>query len=145
MIFVRFSFCNRVSARLTDLCFPSLKTDFLALTRQQTPTNLRSRPTQAVLFACQHPSKTGLLHGMKPPFLETTRTAMSASRLLSTVVVLLAMTPRRTDSRGKTALRVSIRCLLFDQHCLWSPYIIGQTIIFLPCDFYLLSFFSFLA
>jgi len=24
---------------------------------------------------------------------------------------------------------------------LWSPYVIGQTIIFLPCDFYLLSFF----
>jgi len=29
---------------------------------------------------------------------------------------------------------------------LWSPYVIGQTIIFLPCDFCLLSFFfSFLA
>jgi len=28
---------------------------------------------------------------------------------------------------------------------LWSPYVTGQTIIFLPCDFYLLSFFSFLA
>ena len=26
---------------------------------------------------------------------------------------------------------------------LWSPYGIGQTIIFLPCDFYLLSFFLF--
>jgi len=26
---------------------------------------------------------------------------------------------------------------------LWSPYIIGQTIIFLPCDFYLLSIFFF--
>jgi len=27
---------------------------------------------------------------------------------------------------------------------LWSPYVIGQTIIFLPCDFYLLpSFFFF--
>ena len=26
-------------------------------------------------------------------------------------------------------------------HFLWSLYIIGQTIIFLPCDFYLLSFF----
>jgi len=25
---------------------------------------------------------------------------------------------------------------------LWSPYVIGQTIIFLPCDFYLSSFFS---
>ena len=24
---------------------------------------------------------------------------------------------------------------------LWSPYVIGETIIFLPCDFYLLSFF----
>jgi len=24
---------------------------------------------------------------------------------------------------------------------LWSPYVIGQTIIFLPCDFYLLLFF----
>ena len=24
---------------------------------------------------------------------------------------------------------------------LWSPYVIGQTIIFLPCDFYLSSFF----
>jgi len=33
------------------------------------------------------------------------------------------------------------------RYCLWSPYVIGQTIIFLPCDFYLLSsfFFSFLA
>jgi len=26
---------------------------------------------------------------------------------------------------------------------LWSPYVIGQTIIFLPCDFYLLSIFLF--
>jgi len=26
-------------------------------------------------------------------------------------------------------------------HLLWSPYIIGQTIIFLPCYFYLLLFF----
>ena len=25
--------------------------------------------------------------------------------------------------------------------CLWSPYVIGQTIIFLPCDLYLLSIF----
>ena len=24
---------------------------------------------------------------------------------------------------------------------LWSPYVIGQTIIFLPCDFFLLLFF----
>jgi len=24
---------------------------------------------------------------------------------------------------------------------LWSPYVIGQTIIFLPCDFYVLSFY----
>ena len=27
--------------------------------------------------------------------------------------------------------------------CLWSPYVIGQTIIFLSCDFYLLPFFLF--
>ena len=27
------------------------------------------------------------------------------------------------------------------QWLLWSPYVIGQTIIFLPCDFYLSSFF----
>jgi len=26
--------------------------------------------------------------------------------------------------------------------CLWSPYVIGQTIIFLPSDFYLSFFFS---
>jgi len=26
---------------------------------------------------------------------------------------------------------------------LWSPYVIGQTIMFLPCDFYLLSFYLF--
>jgi len=32
------------------------------------------------------------------------------------------------------------------KYCLWSPYVIGQTIIFLPSDFYLLlSFFFFLA
>jgi len=36
---------------------------------------------------------------------------------------------------------------LRDVWLLWSPYLIGQTIIFLPCDFYLLSssFFFFLA
>jgi len=28
-------------------------------------------------------------------------------------------------------------------HSLWLPYVIGQTIIFLPCGFYLLSFFFF--
>ena len=33
--------------------------------------------------------------------------------------------------------------LLHVQADLWSPYVIGQTIIFLPCDFYLLSFFFF--
>ena len=27
--------------------------------------------------------------------------------------------------------------------CLWSPYVIGQTIILLPCDFYLSSYFFF--
>jgi len=27
-------------------------------------------------------------------------------------------------------------------YLLWLPYVIGQTIIFLPCDFYLSSFFS---
>jgi len=33
------------------------------------------------------------------------------------------------------------------RYLLWSPYVTGQTIIFLPCDFYLLSsfVFSFLA
>jgi len=35
-------------------------------------------------------------------------------------------------SSGETAVQ---------QICLWSPYVIGQTIIFLPCDFYLSSFF----
>jgi len=34
--------------------------------------------------------------------------------------------------------------LIFRANLLWSPYVIGQTIIFLPCDFYLLSFFFFL-
>ena len=29
----------------------------------------------------------------------------------------------------------------FRRQFLWSPYVIGQTIIFLPCDFYLSSFF----
>ena len=36
--------------------------------------------------------------------------------------------------------------LWFFSTFLWSPYVIGQTIIFLPCDFYLsFFFFSFLA
>ena len=40
-------------------------------------------------------------------------------------------------------------CLLWhavhgNVRCLWSPYVKGQTIIFLPCDFYLLSSFFFL-
>jgi len=30
---------------------------------------------------------------------------------------------------------------LWHECSLWSPYVIAQTIIFLPCDFYLLSFF----
>jgi len=33
------------------------------------------------------------------------------------------------------------RCLVVFVALLWSPYVIGQTIIFLPCDFYLSIFF----
>ena len=32
-------------------------------------------------------------------------------------------------------------CNRADHIYLWSPYVIGQTIIFLPCNFFLLSFF----
>jgi len=32
--------------------------------------------------------------------------------------------------------------MLFDNPSLWSPYGIGQTIIFLPCGFFFLLFFS---
>jgi len=32
-------------------------------------------------------------------------------------------------------------CITRSPHLLWSPFVIGQTIIFLPCNFYLLSFF----
>jgi len=38
---------------------------------------------------------------------------------------------------GRTCLQLSAYCLL------WSPYVIGQTIIFLPCDFFVLLSFSF--
>ena len=43
--------------------------------------------------------------------------------------------------------RVTDIFVLLKHYCLWSPYVIGQTIIFLPCDFFLLlssssSFFS---
>ena len=39
-----------------------------------------------------------------------------------------------------TKLYVTGRLLYsFGFPLLWSPYVIGQTIIFLPCDFYLLS------
>jgi len=31
--------------------------------------------------------------------------------------------------------------LFLSYHLLWSPYVIGHTIIFLPSDFYLSSFF----
>ena len=34
-----------------------------------------------------------------------------------------------------------LTCYLCTISSLWSPYVIGQTIIFLPCDFYLSSFF----
>ena len=36
---------------------------------------------------------------------------------------------------------IYIFILWFFLSSLWSPYVIGQTIIFLPCNFYLLSFF----
>jgi len=34
-------------------------------------------------------------------------------------------------------------CMLSTTALLWSPYVIGQTIIFLSCDFYISSFFLF--
>jgi len=49
-------------------------------------------------------------------------------------------------SRPNNTLSPTQRCLLLSCLLLWSPYVIEQTIIFLPCDFYLLSiFFFFLA
>ena len=40
------------------------------------------------------------------------------------------------------AITLSSCGLFYRLSSLWSPYVIGQTIIFLPCDFYLLLFFS---
>ena len=50
-------------------------------------------------------------------------------------------------SRPRIAPAIAEDCSILVVLFLWSPYVIGQTIIFLPCDFYLLSsfFFSFLA
>ena len=50
--------------------------------------------------------------------------------------------PRRVCQRLQTRSRLICTALHVTTTCLlWSPCVIGQTIIFLPCDFYLLSFF----
>jgi len=43
---------------------------------------------------------------------------------------------------GQTVGQIKMK-LVHKYLYLWSPYAIGQTIIFLPCDFYLSSFFLF--
>jgi len=56
-------------------------------------------------------------------------------RLCSDVKVLQILTGAAIEHR--------LTCAVVVKRSLWSPYVIGQTIIFLPCDFYLLlSFFS---
>jgi len=37
---------------------------------------------------------------------------------------------------------LSVSSVMLQLTLLWSPYVIGQTIIFLPCDFYLSFFLS---
>ena len=65
--------------------------------------------------------------------------------LIKIPISLTFVVPAYPGCPGKKAVkRVSV-CLAEndDIHStfLWSPYVIGQTIIFLPCGFYLLSFF----
>jgi len=43
---------------------------------------------------------------------------------------------------GRVAISKSWLDMRYESVCLWSPYGIGQTIIFLPCGFFLSSFFS---
>jgi len=46
------------------------------------------------------------------------RSVMSATRLLTSVAVLLAMTPWQADSTpGRIALHIFSRCFLFNRHC----------------------------
>jgi len=55
---------------------------------------------------------------------------------------MLRLITARSEPREVLFLALSVTDLL------WSPYVTGQTIIFLPCDFYLSSssiFFFFLA
>jgi len=48
------------------------------------------------------------------------------------------------DSPGTWQMAECFRIALYhDIYSLWSPYVIGQTIIFLPCSFFLPSFFFF--
>ena len=56
---------------------------------------------------------------------------------------VLCMWPRIARCAQKAERRS--RCIIAVGSFLWSPYVIGQTIIFLPCSFFLLSFFFFLA
>jgi len=43
--------------------------------------------------------------------------------------------------RSKCGHYIFAQWFLLSFFFLWSPYVIGQTIIFLPCDFYLSFFF----
>jgi len=48
-----------------------------------------------------------------------------------------------SDSISLTLQYLFPYCYMYCNTFLWLPYVIGQTIIFLPCGFYLVSFFFF--
>jgi len=51
----------------------------------------------------------------------------------------LTLQDRHTHRHQFTPILIFTITLLILSQFLWSPYVIGQTIIFLPCDFYLSS------
>ena len=72
----------------------------------------------------------------------TVANELSPTRSPNNMLLITVVFQQSPDLAAKVRLLVVTSIVV---HCsLWSPYVIGQTIIFLPCDFYLLSssFFS---
>ena len=52
-------------------------------------------------------------------------------------------TPAGTASDCSSSFAIVAYTAIYPLPLLWSPYVIGQTIIFLPCGYFFLSFFFF--
>ena len=140
---------NRTEVRVTSELYQSVPAGS-CIPREKVVCDASGLLPLCILFACllacefvtqlrRRRRRSRELAAWRPAVFKLSLSSLAACRSLSRLLM------HGHRQQYHSVAQKTVPLIHSDSYVLWSPYVIGQTIIFLPCDFFLLSSSFFLA